>query len=466
MRAASLLVCEPGTDAWFDGPVFEVSFDPNLPAESVRERHRAANKFSVAVAEAHRPIKGKFEEQILNRFFTDAFLRFRPRTVAFDLVVGATIDLIRLAKLYGARVAARLPSATALPDPESRGFAWLNSALDEADAIWTCDSDQAATMLTGRMAKLADRVIDRRGLNEWLNADDGPANDARSLDYSLYEFGLRDHGLLKQIQRREVDYFRGCKHVLDLACGAGIFLDLLGEASISASGVERNPSVAHYAQGLGFNVYQADALEYLRDAACGETNGVIPYDGVHCSHFVEHLPVAAVQQLLQLVYDALDEGGVLVLVFPDPESIRSQLLGFWKDPEHVRFYHPELIDLMVRTAGFEPVASNRRATERDIGCFPARMPNWPERCERPLGQAGDVPPMRWWRRLLKPLSTRIEALEQVNAALAARLEELEASSRASKQAIETLWMVNRTWSWDDDAILCFRKPALPSTQIG
>jgi hypothetical protein len=30
-------------------------------------------------------------------------------------------------------------------------------------------------------------------------------------------------------------------------------------------------------------------------------------------------------------------------VFPNPESVRMQLSGFWKDPEHVRFYHPELI---------------------------------------------------------------------------------------------------------------------------
>jgi hypothetical protein len=48
---------------------------------------------------------------------------------------------------------------------------------------------------------------------------------------------------------------------------------------------------------------------------------------------------------------AVEPGGTVVLVFPDPESIRSQLLGFWRDPEHVRFYHPDLIELMARAHG-------------------------------------------------------------------------------------------------------------------
>jgi hypothetical protein len=34
---------------------------------------------------------------------------------------------------------------------------------------------------------------------------------------------------------------------------------------------------------------------------------------------------------------------VFVAVFPNPESVRMQLSGFWKDPEHVRFYHADLI---------------------------------------------------------------------------------------------------------------------------
>jgi O-antigen chain-terminating methyltransferase len=53
-------------------------------------------------------------------------------------------------------------------------------------------------------------------------------------------------------------------------------------------------------------------------------------DGIYCSHFVEHLPIEVLDRLVQGVSSALVSGGVAVFVFPDPESIRSQLLGFWE----------------------------------------------------------------------------------------------------------------------------------------
>lgn len=465
MSLRNLLVCEVGTDAGITGPVFEVFFDPNLPAESAREINRTPSKISVSAPEAHRPIKGEFDEQVLNRLFTDAFLRFRPQTVIFDLVSGATLDLIRLAKLFGARVAIRMPSPAVLPESGTRAFAWLSSALEEADKLWVSAlRPHEYTAIVKCLPKLSNRLIDRQALDDWIKME-VDSDSLQPFDYELYEFGIRNHGLLKQIQRREVDFFRGCKHVLDVACGAGIFLDLLTKSGIRASGVERNPSVVRYARGLGFNVHQADAFDYVRAATQDRTIGTDRYDGIHCSHFVEHLPVAAVKSLLSLLYEILVEDGVLLLVFPNPESIRSQLLGFWRDPEHIRFYHPELIELMAKAVGFEPVAGNYRPKGHDVMLFPIHMPAWPAFDEMRQNHDISTPSIPWWRSLLGFTSTtqKIKALQQANAALTARLEVLEARSRACERAMEMLWAVNQTWAWDDDAILYFRKPVSSDT---
>ena len=41
------------------------------------------------------------------------------------------------------------------------------------------------------------------------------------------------------------------------------------------------------------------------------------------------------------------------MAFPNPESLEMQLFHFWVDPQHVRFYHPTLIQAMLRHYGLE-----------------------------------------------------------------------------------------------------------------
>ena len=51
-----------------------------------------------------------------------------------------------------------------------------------------------------------------------------------------------------------------------------------------------------------------------------------------------------------------------MIVVPNPESIRMQLFGFWRDPEHVRFYHPELLEGVCQHAGLQVTYTNRADT--------------------------------------------------------------------------------------------------------
>lgn len=91
------------------------------------------------------------------------------------------------------------------------------------------------------------------------------------------------------------------------------------------------------------------------------------------------------------------------------------------------------------------------------------MPAWPpllaENISPPMAEE-DLP--RWWQRLLGktrgPSASRMADLEQRNKTLLDRLQILETRSRASEQAAHTLWTVNQTWAWDDNATVCLRKP--------
>ena len=84
------------------------------------------------------------------------------------------------------------------------------------------------------------------------------------------------------------------------------------------------------------------------------------YDGVFCSHFLEHLPFEQVLRFFELLTPRVRAEGTVVIVVPNPESIRMQLFGFWRDPEHVRFYHPELLEMVFRHCGFQVTYTNRK----------------------------------------------------------------------------------------------------------
>ena len=239
------------------------------------------------------------------------------------------------------------------------------------------------------------------------------ADRPQRIDYALYELGLRDQGELADQYRAPLQFFESGTTALDLACGAGTFVRLLLARGVDAIGVERDDRVVRYVRSLGLPVEHSDAIDYLE-----QTNR--RFDRVFCSHFVEHLPIDVVERLLRGLMRVLSPGGRAVLVFPDPESIRSQLLGFWRDPEHVRFYHPDLIEMMGNAIGLRTFHHSHRERPHPVGPFAATP----------------------------PLAADVSGTD--TGALLARIDALENSVR-------DLWRANLTWAWNDNACLVFER---------
>ena len=269
-------------------------------------------------------------------------------------------------------------------------------------------------------------------------------------DYAEYEFTLRDRQVMRDELAAHVPYFRDCRRVLDLACGSGVFLELLAEAEIPALGVERNPTVVAWVRQHGWDAVEQDVFTFLEQTT--ET-----YDGVFCSHFLEHLPFEQVLRFFELLAPRVSAAGTVVLVVPNPESIRMHLFGFWRDPEHVRFYHPELLEAVCRHAGLPVVSTNRAEIP-----FALEPPSFSPKAE--TGAQRTDPQRGWLKDRVR--SAYFRFLRLLRLTPAADLVTAENRLRRQMQAQQdtvAVWAekmhtaFNHMWAWPDNAVLVCRK---------
>lgn len=420
---------------------FVIAFDDLLEPGVVKEEQDERGRTMWVVSSKWARIADDFGQQLLNRQFVKALLQKKPLTLQVNLLCGATLDFVRIASYLGLSVSVRAPEIEHLPIAGTRASRWLADAVRCASSI----SSEAADPCYGSLLALLPeaRVLPVEEPNVVKGAE---GLVRKQFGYEAYAFSQRDHALLFEMQRYHVDHFSKDAKVLDLGCGTGVFLEALSRAGIEACGVERNDLSVRYARGLGHEVVESGALEFLEETQ-------FRFSGVYCSHFVEHLPFEAVERLIQGIARVLSPGGVAVFVFPDPESIRSQFLGFWRDPEHVRFYHPDLIELVCWMNELECEYQSQRLPHRKIVSFDMRPPWADETFERggPL-PAGEGLLSRLLRRLGVATVASQEKMRE-------RLDVLEARDRVLRDAVSRLWDVNQTWAWEDNAVMRFRKPA-------
>jgi SAM-dependent methyltransferase len=169
----------------------------------------------------------------------------------------------------------------------------------------------------------------------------------------------------------------GYQRVLDLGCGLGGFVKLLGEAGHDAYGVDSDPDCIAAARTHGFPVVEADVVAHLRTLAPESL------DAIFSAHMVEHMPYPAVLETIQLAHRALRPGGRLLLVTPNPRALITHLELYHMHFGHVALYHPNLLTFFMHYSGFARTATGEN---------PHTMPHHIS-AESPLRLLDTLPPM-------------------------------------------------------------------------
>jgi SAM-dependent methyltransferase len=147
-------------------------------------------------------------------------------------------------------------------------------------------------------------------------------------------------------QRPYLKLAREHQPVLDIGCGRGEFLALLGAEGVVARGVDSDAGMIERCEALGVEATLADANEYLQGIEDGSLGTVFS------AQLIEHLPYPELQRMLALARRKLAPGGLFIAETVNPHRV-SSLKTFWVDLTHQHPIFPEVALALSAIAGFE-----------------------------------------------------------------------------------------------------------------
>jgi len=171
-----------------------------------------------------------------------------------------------------------------------------------------------------------------------------------SVESDYYTFMSFDPDNARRVLRFYTQFFPSGP-VLELACGPGVFLSLLREDDVPASGVDIDDGMVRTAREAGHEVVLDDAVAHLRSLPDRSLRGLF------AAHFLEHLTAPVVQTVYDEAHRVLEPGGMFVAAVPNAACMSVLGYDFWRDPTHVRFYDPLALQFFARQAGFTIAAS-------------------------------------------------------------------------------------------------------------
>lgn len=268
-----------------------------------------------------------------------------------------------------------------------------------------------ATGLEGaaaRFSELRERVnaLDRRVRHVGATAPAAPAGAAAApaavdggtppgptvdrFDYVGFEARFRgESGSILAAQRdRYLALLAAHPPVLDIGCGRGELLEVLGAEGVPAVGVDLNAEMVAEARGRGLDAHHGDAVAWLRAQPEHSLGAIISV------HVVEHLELDPLIEMLELAASRLVPGGILVAETPNPASLIVLGNSYILDPTHVRPLHPSLLSFLCERAGFRSVrlefyspAEGYHLPRLDL---PADAPAWAASADEAFARLNDV----------------------------------------------------------------------------
>lgn len=136
---------------------------------------------------------------------------------------------------------------------------------------------------------------------------------------------------------------------LDLGCGRGEWLELLGECGVKGEGVDLDSSMLSECWKLGLNAINKNALTALTEANDDSL------DIISAFHLAEHLNFSDLIILVQQSFRVLRPGGILILETPNSENINVATSSFYLDPTHQNPLPRLLVSFLYEYVGFSEI---------------------------------------------------------------------------------------------------------------
>jgi O-antigen chain-terminating methyltransferase len=183
----------------------------------------------------------------------------------------------------------------------------------------------------------------------------GPESLSRAATDSFYiDFEDAFRGIPEDITERlkiylpYLDKFIGdtTAAVVDVGCGRGEWLALLGKQGIKAIGIDLNAAMVDTCRAQGLHAQCMDAIQYLSLQPPGSLAAVTGF------HIIEHLPFDTLLALFDAALKALRPDGMVIFETPNPENLVVGACNFYYDPTHLNPIVPTVAEFMARQRGF------------------------------------------------------------------------------------------------------------------
>ncbi len=134
--------------------------------------------------------------------------------------------------------------------------------------------------------------------------------------------------------------------VLDIGCGRGEWLELLGERGIAAYGIDINATMVDRTAAMGLDVRHEGLVGHLGGLEDGCRSAITAF------HVVEHLPLEVLVDMIDECLRVLAPGGVLLFETPNAETMRVGATTFYNDPTHRNPVLPAPLRFILQQRGF------------------------------------------------------------------------------------------------------------------
>jgi SAM-dependent methyltransferase len=193
-------------------------------------------------------------------------------------------------------------------------------------------------------------------------------------DYVGFEQRFRGDqaDVISKLEDRYLQELLSAGPVLDIGCGRGELIALLGEHGVEAYGIDLDANVAAEAKAAGRDVRHEGALEHLEGLAPGSLGAIVS------TQVIEHLEFGALLKLLELSASRLRPGGLFIAETPNPGSLIVLSYSYILDPTHVQPLHPALMSFLCETAGFREVRLQFFAPAENLWLEHIEVPDAPE----------------------------------------------------------------------------------------